>query len=45
MMVFGYAIFLPLMLKNLTFDQIWYNEHVMYYTFGVFEKILLYSII
>jgi NDP-4-keto-2,6-dideoxyhexose 3-C-methyltransferase len=32
--------YLPLMLKNLTFDQIC-HEHVMYYTFGVFEKILL----
>ncbi len=31
--------YLPLMLKNLTFDQIC-HEHVMYYTFGVFEKIL-----
>ena len=34
--------YLPLMLKNLTFDQIC-HEHVMYYTFGVFEKILLYN--
>lgn len=32
--------YLPLMLKNLTFDQIC-HEHIMYYTFGVFEKILL----
>ena len=32
--------YLPLMLKNLTFDQIC-HEHVMYYAFGVFEKILL----
>tara|TARA_A100001011_G_scaffold399522_1_gene508574 strand:+ start:158 stop:1414 length:1257 start_codon:yes stop_codon:yes gene_type:complete len=32
--------YLPLMLKNLTFDQIC-HEHVMYYTFGVFEKILI----
>ena len=32
--------YLPLMLKNLTFDQIC-HEHVMYYTLGVFEKILL----
>ena len=32
--------YLPLMLKNLTFDQIC-HEHVMYYTFGVFERILL----
>lgn len=31
--------YLPLMLKNLTFDQIC-HEHVMYYTFSVFEKIL-----
>ena len=31
--------YLPLMLKNLTFDQIC-HEHVMYYTLGVFEKIL-----
>ena len=31
--------YLPLMLKNLTFDQIC-HEHVMYYTFEVFEKIL-----
>ena len=31
--------YLPLMLKNLTFDQIC-HEHVMYYTFGVFDKIL-----
>ena len=31
--------YLPLMLKNLTFDQIC-HEHVMYYTFHVFEKIL-----
>jgi len=32
--------YLPLMLKNLTFDQIC-HEHIMYYTFGVFEKILI----
>ena len=32
--------YLPLMLKNLTFDQIC-HEHVMYYTFEVFEKILI----
>jgi NDP-4-keto-2,6-dideoxyhexose 3-C-methyltransferase len=32
--------YLPLMLKNLTFDQIC-HEHIMYYTFGVFERILL----
>ncbi len=32
--------YLPLMLKNLTFDQIC-HEHVMYYTFSVFEEILL----
>lgn len=32
--------YLPLMLKNLTFDQIC-HEHVMYYTFSVFEKILI----
>ncbi len=31
--------YLPLMLKNLTFDQIC-HEHLMYYTFSVFEKIL-----
>ncbi len=31
--------YLPLMLKNLTFDQIC-HEHIMYYTFTVFEKIL-----
>lgn len=31
--------YLPLMLKNLTFDQIC-HEHIMYYTFSVFEKIL-----
>ena len=31
--------YLPLMLKNLTFDQIC-HEHLMYYTFNVFEKIL-----
>tara|TARA_X000000950_G_C13848172_1_gene633298 strand:+ start:174 stop:1430 length:1257 start_codon:yes stop_codon:yes gene_type:complete len=32
--------YLPLMLKNLTFDQIC-HEHLMYYTFSVFEEILL----
>ena len=32
--------YLPLMLKNLTFDQIC-HEHIMYYTFSVFEKILI----
>ena len=32
--------YLPLMLKNLTFDQIC-HEHIMYYTFTVFERILL----
>ena len=32
--------YLPLMLKNLTFDQIC-HEHVMYYTLSVFEKILI----
>ena len=32
--------YLPLMLKNLTFDQIC-HEHIMYYTFTVFEEILL----
>tara|TARA_B100000575_G_scaffold294650_1_gene312669 strand:+ start:5478 stop:6734 length:1257 start_codon:yes stop_codon:yes gene_type:complete len=32
--------YLPLMLKNLTFDQIC-HEHLMYYTFSVFEKILI----
>ena len=32
--------YLPLMLKNLTFDQIC-HEHVMYYSYSVFEKILL----
>jgi NDP-4-keto-2,6-dideoxyhexose 3-C-methyltransferase len=32
--------YLPLMLKNLTFDQIC-HEHIMYYTLGVFEQILL----
>ena len=31
--------YLPLMLKNLTFDQIC-HEHLTYYTFTVFEKIL-----
>jgi hypothetical protein len=31
--------YFPLMLKNLTFDQIC-HEHIMYYTFGVFEKII-----
>ena len=31
--------YLPLMLKNLTFDQIC-HEHLMYYTFSVFESIL-----
>ena len=31
--------YLPLMLKNLTFDQIC-HEHLTYYTFSVFEKIL-----
>ena len=31
--------YLPLMLKNLTFDQIC-HEHIMYYTLTVFEKIL-----
>ena len=31
--------YLPLMLKNLTFDQIC-HEHIMYYTFTVFEKII-----
>ena len=31
--------YLPLMLKNLTFDQIC-HEHIMYYTLSVFEKIL-----
>ena len=31
--------YLPLMLKNLTFDQIC-HEHLMYYTFSVFEEIL-----
>ena len=31
--------YLPLMLKNLTFDQIC-HEHLMYYTFTVFEKII-----
>ncbi len=30
--------YLPLMLKNLTFDQIC-HEHIMYYTLSVFEKI------
>jgi NDP-4-keto-2,6-dideoxyhexose 3-C-methyltransferase len=32
--------YLPLMLKNLTFDQIC-HEHITYYTFSVFEKILI----
>ena len=32
--------YLPLMLKNLTFDQIC-HEHLMYYTFSVFEKIII----
>jgi len=32
--------YLPLMLKNLTFDQIC-HEHIMYYTFTVFEEILI----
>ena len=32
--------YLPLMLKNLTFDQIC-HEHIMYYSYSVFEKILL----
>ena len=32
--------YLPLMLKNLTFDQIC-HEHIMYYSFVVFEKILI----
>ena len=32
--------YLPLMLKNLTFDQIC-HEHIMYYTYEVFEKILI----
>ncbi len=32
--------YLPLMLKNLTFDQIC-HEHIMYYTFSVFEEILV----
>ena len=32
--------YLPLMLKNLTFDQIC-HEHIMYYTFSVFEEILI----
>jgi len=32
--------YLPLMLKNLTFDQIC-HEHIMYYTLSVFEKILI----
>ena len=31
--------YLPLMLKNLTFDQIC-HEHLTYYTFTVFEKII-----
>ena len=31
--------YLPLMLKNLTFDQIC-HEHIMYYTYEVFEKII-----
>ena len=31
--------YLPLMLKNLTFDQIC-HEHIMYYSFTVFEKII-----
>ena len=31
--------YLPLMLKNLTFDQIC-HEHLAYYTFSVFEKIV-----
>ncbi len=31
--------YLPLMLKNLTFDQIC-HEHLIYYTFTVFEKIV-----
>ena len=31
--------YLPLMLKNLTFDQIC-HEHLMYYSLTVFEKIL-----
>jgi len=34
--------YLPLMLKNLTFDQIC-HEHIMYYTLSVFEKILINS--
>lgn len=32
--------YLPLMLKNLTFDQIC-HEHIMYYTLSVFEEILI----
>ena len=32
--------YLPLMLKNLTFDQIC-HEHIMYYSFSVFEEILI----
>ena len=32
--------YLPLMFKNLTFDQIC-HEHITYYTFSVFEKILI----
>ncbi len=32
--------YLPLMLKNLTFDQIC-HEHIMYYTYSVFEEILI----
>lgn len=32
--------YLPLMLKNLTFDQIC-HEHIMYYTFTVFEEIVI----
>ena len=32
--------YLPLMLKNLTFDQIC-HEHLMYYTLSVFEKIII----